>query len=133
MIPSYDDYLEAKEPLTFEEMTELHRQMIEEIGEDAKATELYNELVAAANNYSPIRAGWLFWPKEERAGYNDKRTVNHDGVIAHLDSLAGYLRSQGRSAAWRDTIGYQEDAKVNRKRAGDFGCYIVFINSINAR
>ncbi len=133
MIPDYDDYLEMKSTLTFEEMTALHRQMLEEIGDDADAIGLYNGLVAAANSYSPIRASWLFWSKEERDAHNDTRTVNHDGVIAHLDSLAEYLRSKGKAAEWRDVIGYQEDAKVNRKRAGDFGCYIVFVDSISAR
>ncbi len=133
MIPDYDDYLEMKRVLTFEEMTELHRQMIAEIGEDTEAMELYDELVAAANSYSPIRASWLFWSKEERDAHNDTRTINHDGVIAGLDSLARYLRSQGKPAEWRDVIGYQEDAKVNRKRAGDFGCYLVFVDSVSAR
>ncbi len=133
MIPNYDDYLEMKSALTFEEMADLHRQMINEIGDDEAAIELYNDLVAAANNYSPIRAGWLTWSREERDAHNDTRTINHDAVIVSLDALARYLRSKGKAAEWRDTIGYQEDAKVNRKRAGDFGCYIVFIDSLSAR
>ena len=40
---------------------------------------------------------------------------------------------QGKTAAWRDTLGFEEDDKYNRKRLGDFACYIVFINSISAR
>ena len=35
--------------------------------------------------------------------------------------------------AWRKEIGFEAEDKVNRKRCGDFGCYIAFINSINAR
>ena len=39
-------------------MQELHQEMVEEIGKDTDAIELYDELVAVATRYAAIRAGW---------------------------------------------------------------------------
>ena len=61
------------------------------------------------------------------------RTSIHDSVIIHFNMLARYLRMQGKKAEWRDRLGYEEDNKFYRKAIGDFGCYIVFVNSICSR
>ena len=47
--------------------------------------------------------------------------------------LARYLKQQGKVAAWRDALGYEEDDQYNRKAIGDFACYLAFVNGINAR
>jgi hypothetical protein len=47
--------------------------------------------------------------------------------------MARYLKTQGKNTEWRDALGYEEDDKYFRKTIGDFGCYIVFINSLCAR
>lgn len=46
--------------------------------------------------------------------------------------LARYLKQQGKTAAWRDELGYEEDDPYNRKAIGDFACYLAFVNGINA-
>ena len=46
---------------------------------------------------------------------------------------ARYLKQQGRTAAWRDELGYEEDDPYNRKAIGDFACYLAVVNGINAR
>jgi len=47
--------------------------------------------------------------------------------------LARYVKMQGKAAQWRDCLGDEKENPYNRKRIGDFACYLVFINSINAR
>ena len=42
-------------------------------------------------------------------------------------------KSQGKDAVWRDMLGYEEEDGYDRKAIGDFACYLVFLNSINAR
>ena len=56
-----------------------------------------------------------------------------DGLIVKFNQLARYLKMQGRTAAWRDALGYEEDDPYNRKTIGDFGCWIAFVDSVNAR
>ena len=41
--------------------------------------------------------------------------------------------SQRMTASWRDELGYTEEDSGNRKRIGDFGCYLVFVNYVNRR
>ena len=47
--------------------------------------------------------------------------------------LARYLKMQGKTAQWREALGDEKADKSVRKGIGDFGCYIIFVNSICAR
>lgn len=114
-------------------MQELHQEMVEEIGKDTDAIELYDELVAVATRYAAIRAGWQQLSREEKMERDSSRTSYHNSLITHFNMLARYLRMQGRSVKWRDKLGYEEDDRYFRKTIGDFGCYIVFVNSLCAR
>ena len=71
--------------------------------------------------------------REEKMETDSLRTSHHDSLIIHFNMLARYLRMQGKEAAWRDQLGYEEDDRYNRKKIGDFGCYIVFVNSLGVR
>ena len=51
----------------------------------------------------------------------------HDSVIHSLDELAVYTKEHGKEAKWRDELGYQ------RKRIGDFACYVSLIYGVFAR
>ena len=133
MITTYEDYLSEPKSLTFEEMQCLHREMVHEIGKDAGGMELYDELVKTATRYSKIRSEWLLMDMAEKMNIDSSRTLCHNSVITKFNMLARYLKSMGKEAKWRDVLGYEEADRMNRKRIGDFACYIVFVNSINAR
>ena len=132
-ILSYDEYLKTKKSLSFEEMQALHREIADEIGSDAEAMELFEELMRTATRYSRYRADWLLLDNDQKLDIDSSRTACHDSVITHVNMLARYLKSQGKKANWRDTLGYEEEDRYNRKRIGDFACYLVFVNSLNAR
>lgn len=133
MVTTYEEYLESSGALTIEEMQEIHRDLIAELGRDGDAMELYDGLIAAANRYASFRAEWLTWTKEQKMDKDSLRTSGHDSLIIHFNMLERYLRQQGKPASWRDRLGYEEQDKINRKRIGDFACYMVFVNSLNAR
>lgn len=133
MISTYEEYLPMSQSLTFEEMVQIHHEMLSEIGNDEDALELYEELLSAANKYSVFRSNWCVWSKEEKMDKDPSRTSCHNSLIVKFNQLARFLRMQGKAAAWRDVLGYEEDDPYCRKRLGDFACYIVFINSVNAR
>ena len=130
---SYDEYLKSKRSLSFEEMQELHREITEEIGSDADAMELFEELIRTATRYAGYRADWLLLDNIQKLDTDSDRTACHDSVIIHVNMLARYLKTQGKETKWRDALGYEEEDRYNRKRIGDFACYLVFINSLNAR
>lgn len=133
MLTTYENYLSTEKSLSLESMVKLHCNMINEIGNDSDALELYDELVDKATRYASFRAEWLLMSKEEKADKDSSRSACHNSLIVKFNMLARYLKMQGKAAEWRDTLGYEEDDKYYRKRIGDFGCYIVFVNSINTR
>ena len=132
-INTFDDYLNEPCALHFDQMKRFHQEMIDEIGMDPKAVELYDDLVSEAGKYAAIRASWQQMSREEKMEKDSLRTSIHDSVIIHFNMLARYLRMQGKKAEWRDRLGYEEDNKFYRKAIGDFRCYIVFVNSICSR
>lgn len=133
MISTYEDYLTLPMSLSLEEMASLHRDMVNEIGNDNDSLELYEELITTATRYMVFRSNWLLWSKAEKINQDPGRTSCHNSVIVKFNQLARYLKTQGKAAAWRDTLGYEEDDKYFRKKIGDFACYLVFVNSILAR
>lgn len=133
MIYSIQSYVEQEQSFTMEEAAAIHQKMIEEIGEDEKAVDLYEKIKKAGVEYIEIRTKWAVLLKEERKAINDLRTEKHNAVIDSLDALCVYLRSIGKEADWRDDIGYEKDGKYFRKRIGDFGCYIAFLLGLSTR
>ena len=111
----------------------IHAEMLAEIGANAEAIELYDELIKIATRYASIRANWILLSREEKIEQDSGRTSCHNSVIIHLNMLARYLKQQGETAVWRDRLGYEEDDPYNRKAIGDFACYLAFVNGINAR
>lgn len=133
MIPTFEEYLDTERCLTFNEMQDIHSQMLADIGADAEAKEIYGELVVIAMKYAGIRAEWTMLSREEKAERDARRTSCHDSLIVKFNMLARYLRMQGKDARWRECLGDEKDNPYSRKRIGDFACYIAFVNSLNAR
>lgn len=124
MILTYENYLKERNSLTFSEMQKIHADMVAEIGTDEDALELYDELVGMAVKYSGIREKWLGMERQKRMEQDEKRTLTHDSLIVKVNQLWRFI---GKESAWRETLG--ED----RKRIGDFACYLAFINGLCAR
>ena len=129
----YDEYLNSKRSLSFEEPLNLHRQMLDEIGTDDTAVELYKSLSSKDSRYSGFRSEWITLSMEQKVDSNSSRTSCHDSMIVEFNKLARYLSSKGKAVEWRKALGEENDDPYNRKRIGDFGCYLALINSLNAR
>ena len=133
MVCTYEEYLKRPKAITFAKMQTIHTEMIAEIGTDVDALELYDELIKIATRYATIRVNWLLLSREKKSEQDSGRTSCHNSVIIHFNMLARYLKQQGKTAAWRDKLGYEEDDPNNRKAIGDFACYLAFVDGINAR
>ncbi|MCD8118931.1 MAG: hypothetical protein LUE29_05525 [Lachnospiraceae bacterium] len=133
MIDTFNDYQKEKKSLSYEQMKRLHAELAAEVGDDEDALELYEELMQKANRYADMRARWALMSREEKMDQDSFRTSLHDSVITHFNMLARYLRMQGKATAWRDELGDEKADPWCRKAIGDFGCYLVFVNSLLAR
>lgn len=132
-LTTYEEYLKEPKSLDFESELKIHREMLEEIGTDPDALELYEELLQASARYAGFRSQWLLWSRAEKMDQDGSRMACHNALIVKFNQLARYLKMQGKEASWRDVLGYEEDDRYNRKRLGDFGCFLAFINGINGR
>ena len=133
MIPTYDSYLNEKQPLTFAEMQQIHADLVSEIGTDADALDLYNELLRASVKYAGIRAKWPSLSKQEKIDQDASRSACHDSVIIKINKLSRYLKTIGKEATWRESLGDESADPYIRKRIGDFACYLAFVNCLYAR
>lgn len=133
MIYLYDDYRGADRWISMEECLKLQAEMAAEIGTDPDAMELYDDLISACIDYADLRAAWTIHDNDWRSAKDRTRTIYHDGVISSMNTLATYLRKiQGKKAEWRSILGENEKGP-DRKRVGDFACFLVYIQGINGR
>ncbi|MCD7955216.1 MAG: hypothetical protein LUG93_05570 [Lachnospiraceae bacterium] len=135
----YEDYLETQKHLTFEQMAELHQELVREVGADEEAFEFYNGLLVAAAKYANTRALWSTMSREMKMEKDGNRISQHTSFITNLTMLARHLKTQGKPAAWSYELGCDTDGTgrkpegYERKALGDFACYLAFISGINAR
>lgn len=130
---TYEDYLKEPRSLTFSEMQEIHAMMVSDIGTDPDALEIYQGLLQKATEYADIRAKWPFLSRGEKMDQDSSRTSCHDSLIIRFNMLSRYVRMQEKPATWRDILGEGSEDPYDRKRIGDFACFLVFINAINSR
>lgn len=129
----YENYVNERYAMSIEEMQKCHNLLAMEIQNDADAKELFEDVIDNATRYVNYRANWLLWKKEKQLEQDKGRSICHDALIVKFDVLARYLRSQGCTAEWREMLGNTSMDPVYRKRIGDFGCYLVFINCLMSR
>lgn len=122
----YENYLKAPNFISFEEAMEIYEKIIAASPENDEGFEkAWDHAIERMTAYSDLRAHWKLTPKEDRN--NDQRTIMHDSVIHALDMLAIYMEDGKMDASWRQQLGDQ------RKRIGDFACYVSLIYGLFAR
>lgn len=130
---TYNNYLQTEKSLTVEEMEQIYQAIMNDIGSDVEAKEFWEDFLEKAIEYAKIRLTWHTLTVEGKMEADSGRTSKHNSLIVKLNVLSRYLKSIGKECSWRDALGYEEDNPYNRKRIGDFVCYVGFIYSINAR
>jgi len=127
----YTSYLNEKYNLPFEESLQIYDQLMTTLNfNDADTKMLWNKMIESAMNYAAIRSNWLLLNTGGRSEKDKSRTSNHNSFITWLNALGRHQEKSGKSAAWRKQFG---DEKENRKRIGDFACFVAYIYGINAR
>lgn len=127
----YQAYLKKNDSITMEQAAEIYRKICDSFDpDDEDGMDILGEYLTAAAKYAGIRAGWNRLSREEKADTDANRTACHNKVIFHLNILSRYLASKGKDTQWRDELG---DEKENRKKIGDFACYVALMEGLDAR
>ncbi|QWC25115.1 hypothetical protein KJK41_22055 (plasmid) [Bacillus haikouensis] len=128
---TYKKYLEEKDCLTFQEAEEIHSQMLQSANNrDSDFQEFWRDMIESAIIYANTRAKWNVQTLEERRNIDNIRTHQHNTFMINLKVIATYMNQQNWSSEWFDKLGTIDS---DRKRFGDFACYLVYIHSLNAR
>ena len=112
--------------LKYQEAFEIYTAMTENLNRnDADILDLYNRLLEKAVRYAHIRAEWNTLSREEKLERDSSRTIAHDSFISSINIIA---RSEGKiGLQWRERL------TDDRKRIGDFACYLALFRAIDAR
>ena len=131
MFNTYADYLKhpAGNILTMEDALRIYTQMTECISKCTLEDKMdfWNDFLKRAAKYTDIRNRWELMSREERIDADAGRTATHDGFITSVNVLSRIAEQEGIDHSWREELG--ED----RKRIGDFGCFVAYITGISNR
>lgn len=128
---TYASYLENNDCLTFQEAEKIYSQILHSANtRDRDFQEFWEDMIKSAIAYANTRAEWCVQTLEVRRDIDDSRTRQHNAFMTDLKVIANYMKQQNWSSVWFDKLGTIES---DRKRFGDFACYLVCINSLNAR
>lgn len=130
MTNTFEEYAKEPNTLSLEQMQQIHAKMMDSIGTDPDARELYEMVLNKAITYASMRAQWELMTRDEKMEQDSLRTSRHDSLITNLNMLSRFLKMQGKDISWRNELGYTEDDPSLRKTIGDFACYLVFVNAI---
>ncbi|MBP9995973.1 MAG: DUF3232 domain-containing protein [Lachnospiraceae bacterium] len=112
--------------LPIEEAVTLYEEMMDSIKQcpSADTEELTNEMLIKAIKYTKVRLDWELMSFDEKMAADHSRTMCHNAYIDSLNILARYLNKSGADTGWRDKLGDE------RKRIGDFACFISYVTGI---
>ena len=113
--------------LTMEEALSIYQAIIDaHNNRDEDAVYLLDNLIRKSVRYANIRAEWDLKSREEKMEEDSGRTIAHDVLISAVNMIARYQKEEG--SKWLELLG-----KDDRKRIGDFGCYIALFQGLRSR
>ncbi|PIO78104.1 hypothetical protein [Streptococcus parauberis] len=125
---SYDDFKNEKGIILFSEAEQIYSNLINSSNQlDKEFQEEWTTFVLLCVEYASARGKWLTLSREEKLANDEARTVTHNKVIYQLKLLKGLANEQDNDITWFES--FNDD----RKRIGDFACYVAYIYSINGR
>lgn len=124
----YEAFLKMPGALSFEEANRIYNMIVECAPEnDREFDARFQALVERAEKYAAYRAGWLGMSRQEKMEIDEERSRNHDLFIKAKNQLSTYMYEQKLGNDWDDLLGEE------RKRIGDFACFLVYVRSVLAR
>ena len=120
---------EAGNVLPVEEAIEIYNSLVQSVAlcTNEYTEEIVNELIEKSIKYSVVRAKWEVWDRETKIKEDEGRTLKHNSVIDAFNILARLIKSEDIDISWRDRLG------DDRKRIGDFACFLTYMVGINNR
>lgn len=108
---------------------QIYREMVECVEKCKMEDKLdfWRDCLKKSAKYCKIRNDWELMTREEKIDTDSSRTSAHDSVITSINVLARIAEQDGVDPAWREKLG------DDRKRIGDFACFISYMTGISNR
>lgn len=130
----YSSYLKQPCSMPVDKMLAIYQNMMVELdNKDEEAYLFYKDLLQASLDYTRLRSHWWMMSQEERLASDPERTRKHNRVILSINMLARYLAQQGKKTSWRTALGDEKKDPSFRKAIGDYACFLVFLQCLDAR
>lgn len=124
----YKDLLDSDETLSFENSAKAYQMILDAHPEkDVEFKRLLSDVVERAIAYAQYRLKWSLLSVQEKAAIDEERSMHHNIFINSINKLSVYMYQNKYGNDWEDVIG------SDRKKMGDFACYLAYVYSINAR
>ena len=128
---TYEGYLKnsAGSTLKIDDAMEIYQDLVESVGKCKLEDKMdfWNEFLQAALNYTTIRCKWETMSNAEEMEADRGRSLTHDGFITSVNILSRIAEQEGVDNSWREMLGDE------RKRIGDFACFVTYITGISNR
>ena len=126
---TYQDFKKEKGVLTFSVCEDIYADLLASLDRtDEMVQEIWSEFVPNCVAYAEVRGSYLTIPRHQRTNdFEAGRSAKHNDVIRNLNSFKRLAEQAGHSTTWFDQ--FQND----RKRMGDFACYVSYVYAVNAR
>ena len=89
--------------------------------------DFWYDFIKKAAEYTRIRCSWDYMSNDEKRDADDGRTITHNSLIASINILSRIAGNEGIDNSWRKELGEE------RKRIGDFACFVAYITGISNR
>lgn len=131
MINTYEGYLNhpAGNILTIDDALKMYTALGESIAKCSAEDkmEFYDDFIKKALKYADYRCEWEYKSKEDKLTEDKYRTSSHDAFIDSLNLLSRLAAAEGIDNSWREELGDE------RKRIGDFACFVAYMTGISNR
>jgi hypothetical protein len=123
---------EERGMMTWDAAERLFTQIEAAVSGSPELEELEEDLVLAAVSYARIRTDWEVHSSsrsdvDSREAHGAHRTSTHNAFIIACHVLARAMQQRELDASWREELGQ------DRKRIGDWACYIHGLLGLRAR
>ncbi|MDF7639074.1 hypothetical protein PT285_06625 [Lactobacillus sp. ESL0791] len=117
------------------EATAIYTAITDQVGQagEQEVEDYLASLVEQAIVYAEMRANWALASNDDRVKNDAYRTHVHDSVIYYVTIISRSLEQAGIKTTWFQQLVPSGNTNVDRKRIGDFACYICYLYAVSAR